>query len=96
MSTRLVASFVGTDPAGLPTCPWRAVEHPLVADVMRLRLEREAGLTHERPVSPRLREAMAEFHQAYRDAIEERKRRESDEAEAAREHQARLAREGGG
>lgn len=85
VGTRLVASFVGGDPEPLPTCPWRCVEDPLVADVMRLRREREVGIPMDRGMSPRLREAMAEFHAAYESAAAERRRLESDEAEVARE-----------
>lgn len=96
VSTRLVASFVGTDPAEpLPTCPWRCTEDPLVADVMRLRLEKEAGLSADRPMSPRLRDAVLEFHQAYQDATAERRRLESDEVDKARQHAAKLVQEGG-
>lgn len=75
----LIAGFTAGAPEHPGTCPWRVYDDPLVIDIMTLRRERRAGLVHRRPLSPRLREALAVYDSAYRIAVAERRRKEHEE-----------------
>jgi hypothetical protein len=75
----MIASFTSGAPEHPQTCPWRTLDDGLVLDIVRVRRDRKAGVVHRRPMSSRLRDALAFYDSAFRAALAQRREAERKE-----------------